>query len=231
MATPITWGPQALPCPHVRPQTANPEPARGEPHAWILQRNPRQNRATPELVARAYGEYLWSSRHGHLVKEKKISRSRFYVGLSVDNTGLEELTKRVVLISDTLLISHDEHAEFRKLSLNKAEVHKASLAPRYDGQIPEPEFFFSMPSYGMYCPDLHALGQWILDAEPLMRAGLAWYLPNYATQLEHSLPAGHSADEAASTGVIDYLVKDGAGHRRFWGRSDQESARAAHSAH
>src|SRR5207249_2979719 len=35
--------------------------------------------------------------------------------------------------------------------------------------------------YGMYCPSLVELGRWILDAEPLLKAGLAWYLPSYST--------------------------------------------------
>ena len=48
-------------------------------------------------VATRYGEFLWHSETKSLVREKALSRSRFYVGLSTDSDGFTELTKRAAL--------------------------------------------------------------------------------------------------------------------------------------
>jgi hypothetical protein len=76
-----------------------------------LQRRSRKypGRSEPENVARTYGELMWSNTRENLVDQKWLSRSRFYVGLSISsgNYDLNELTKRTSLVSDTLLLSHD----------------------------------------------------------------------------------------------------------------------------
>jgi hypothetical protein len=62
----------------------------------------------------------------------------------------------------------------------------------------------------MHCPDLDALGRWLLDARPLLEAGLAWYLPTYSTayvRVRDNVPSQLSAAERAK--AVDYLIKDG----------------------
>lgn len=154
----------------------------------------------PKAVATQYGRYLWDPGAHTLVDEKKLSRSRFYVGLSVEETGLTEFTKRATLISDTLLLSHRRQSPFHELG------HYATYAIPFDmasaamsSTVTDP---FSL-RYGMNCPDLDALGRWILESEPLLRAGLAWYLPNYAT-----VPRGQP-ETPQPVEAVDYLIRDG----------------------
>jgi hypothetical protein len=67
-------------------------------------------------------------------------------------------------------------------------------------------------AYGMHCPDLRALGTWLLDAEPLLTAGLAWYLPSYSSS-RYTLVDGirHNPPDNAPQPdpLLDYLIKDG----------------------
>ncbi|MGW0538248.1 hypothetical protein [Streptomyces sp. NPDC003032] len=153
----------------------------------------------PGEIAVQYGRHLWDSGAHSLVDEKKLSRSRFYVGLSVEGTGLTEFTKRAVLISDTLLLSHDGHSEFHELGSYATPTTGFDMTSAFSSAAVDP---FTL-RYGMRCPSLPVLGQWILDAEPLLRAGLAWYLPSYLTitRAEPGVPR--------PVGAIDYLIRDG----------------------
>jgi hypothetical protein len=62
----------------------------------------------------------------------------------------------------------------------------------------------------MHCPDLAELGRWLLEAEPLLKAGLAWYLPSYAfstSETENGVKGPRTKPEQVK--AIDYLVRDG----------------------
>lgn len=67
-------------------------------------------------------------------------------------------------------------------------------------------------AFGMHCPDLRALGTWILDAEPLLTAGLTWYLPSYSLN-EYSMVEGirhESPEQVVETKkALDFLIRDG----------------------
>src|SRR5262249_22982514 len=141
----------------------------------------------PAAVATAYGEFLWKhNRTTRLLKDKKNDRSRFYMGLSVegDTDAFERVTKRATLVSDTLLLSHKETEELHDIQ------HKRILrATRKTGDIRPDSPLSHMrleannteTRHGMHCPDLEGLGSWLLDSAPLLKAGLAWYLPTYST--------------------------------------------------
>ncbi len=62
----------------------------------------------------------------------------------------------------------------------------------------------------MYCPDLAALGQWILDFKPLLKAGLAWYVPTYSILRTGGVLKGatHTEDRDFRA-AVDFLVADG----------------------
>lgn len=180
-----------------------------------------------EELARRYGEFLWHDETKSLVGEKELSRSRFYVGLSTDadSMGFTELTKRAALISDTLLLSHDWTGQFHELGvpprLRDGTLERQTPNPTA-GMIGIGSTFLDgreverrksqTETYGMHCPDLAALGQWILDAEPLLKAGLAWYLPSYSTgKLEtvaerKQIPVDSPPEQVKA---IDYLIRDG----------------------
>ncbi len=61
---------------------------------------------------------------------------------------------------------------------------------------------------GMHCPDLAELGRWLLEAEPLIGAGLAWYLPSYSlstSETENGARGPWSKPEQVK--AIDYLIR------------------------
>jgi hypothetical protein len=179
----------------------------------------RLNRcADPAEVARTYGRLMWDADSETLMKEKKLSRSRFYVGLATEaSNSFESITKRAVLVTDTLLLSHDWTGEYhelgdqpnseRKRALNYASMGSTGGAAMMESYNKD----HTTTMYGMYCPSLEQLGCWILDAEALLKAGLAWYLPSYALSTfrvdnyERQPPVGVPAQVRA----IDYLIRDG----------------------
>ncbi|MBT2420251.1 hypothetical protein J7F01_13225 [Streptomyces sp. ISL-22] len=64
----------------------------------------------------------------------------------------------------------------------------------------------------MRCPDITALGTWLTEAEPLLRAGLAWYLPRYAVTRQTSLLSPDSVQTHHPMPVasaLDFLVQSG----------------------
>jgi len=176
-------------------------------------------------VATQYGEFLWRGETKSLVEQKELSRSRFYVGLSTDGggEGFTELTKRAALISDTLLLSHDWTGKFHELGVPQ-RLRDGTLERRpenptggllgvvgsfMDGQDIERRKY-QTETYGMHCPDLTELGQWILDVEPLLTAGLAWYLPSYSTGNLATVDGKRLINgPPEQVKAIDYLIRDG----------------------
>ncbi|WP_162788437.1 hypothetical protein [Amycolatopsis albispora] len=184
-------------------------------------------------VACRYAHLLWHQDNEHVVGGEKLERSRFSVFLSSGGGGSEfsRITKRTALISDTLLLTHEDTADFhvvgtqnldpanekaakakedihrirRKRFPTRADGYRLNRARRYLDRNSRRE------SFGIHCPDLPALGEWLLDAEPLLKAGLAWYLPRYATAAEevvHGQALGRMTSPQR-VGAVDYLVKDG----------------------
>lgn len=117
------------------------------------------------------------------------------------------------MISDTLLLAHDPKATIHFLGQHGVRNVSGS------GAMPGNAFGINQylaeshnqgTQYGMHCPDLDALGRWLLDARPLLEAGLAWYLPTYSTayvRVRDNVPSQLSAAERAK--AVDYLIKDG----------------------
>lgn len=179
----------------------------------------------PESLAAAYAAFLWNPKRSTIINERKISKSHFNVALGIEHGNLEDLTKRTVLISDTLLVSHgwqdkynqvglqlDGWQDYTKMNtirdmiastLNEYPVAQAAVAKR------PPTDHIMNQYYGIHCPSLGALGQWIIDAEALLRAGLTWYLPAYSIteqDVSHGEPRAINAPERAQ--AIDYLIRD-----------------------
>jgi hypothetical protein len=155
---------------------------------------PDGRRADPEAVAMAYTHYVMGALGSRLIDEKKMSRSRFHVALAVEDRAFDTMTKRSVLVSDTLLLSHDGRGAFHE--------HRHT---RDDGALADNDGY---TGFGFRCPHLGDLGQWILDAEHLLKAGLVWYLPSYE---RNSAPLDREgpAEITVPVGLMDYLIKDG----------------------
>lgn len=170
-----------------------------------------------EQVAVEYGKFLWKrSRSVTLVEDKSRTRSRFYLGLQVgdDRHGFEDVTKRAALISDTLLLAHDPTATIHFLGQHGVARDTSGMGGAAQVNFGLGQHLAQQNNratrYGMHCPDLDALGQWLLDAQPLLEAGLAWYLPTYSTafvETSGGVPNQLSAAERAR--AVDYLIEDG----------------------
>lgn len=187
----------------------------------------------PEAVAHSYGGLMWDNIRGNVKGSADLSRARFHIGLSTspgDRDSFDFLTKRAMLVTDTLLLSHDWTGPFHVLAYNSPKVDAGNSLPRNLGITAldqAAEFLHQLPlpgletaakllrrngmQYGMHCPNLHELGQWLLDAEPLLKAGLAWYLPSYSTQpYRDTWRYGHVlAEKPEQVSAIDYLIRDG----------------------
>ncbi|ATL33146.1 hypothetical protein KY5_8128c [Streptomyces formicae] len=129
-----------------------------------------------EAVARQYAKYMWP----HVVNlgggyEKIPRRSRYHVSLSTDNRELAFIAKRASLVSDTLLLSHRGSSRYVPIG------HYTDLSMQIPTSYEVPVEYF-----GIHCPDLPALGEWIRDSKEMLEAGLWWYLPiySYATRME-----------------------------------------------
>ncbi|MFC8127808.1 hypothetical protein [Streptomyces sp. NPDC057302] len=130
-----------------------------------------------------------------LVTAKRISRSRFHVGLSTESIGLAALTMRAALVSDTLLLTHENHEVGHRLG----EYTFSGIPNKMYGAASRESI-----KYGIHCPSLERLGEWILGAERMLKMGLVWYLPNYWTQ-SLTFNTGYFGRIHA----VDYLIRNG----------------------
>ncbi|MFD2469008.1 hypothetical protein [Amycolatopsis silviterrae] len=197
--------------------------------ADLMKRFFRVNFPSLEDVAREYGNFLWNDQAKGLVRQEELSRSRFHVGLSISDctASFARITKQATLVSDTLLLSHDWTGQFHDLTMPRSRLRGATgprkHAPAFGvevdiGAISDAREWENRASrsetYGMFCPDLPGLGQWIIDAKPLLKAGLAWYLPSYSTAKLRRSRDGRMKEIPRSVRpeqvkAIDYLVRDG----------------------
>ncbi|WP_393098196.1 hypothetical protein [Streptomyces sp. LN325] len=171
---------------------------------------PAELREQPHRVAEAYGAHLFHRRRRELVNQKRLAGSPFHVGIAVGPADFDRLTQRAVIVSDTLLLSHNGHGARHEI---------ATLSDRReDAPAPDDPSWLRVGRrtrevLHIHCPDLDGLGKWLLDTEPLLRSGLAWYLPSYSMRRDINYmgmgPMG--SDEALPTvysdvpGVLDFL--------------------------
>lgn len=173
----------------------------------------QQKQLTPADVAAEYGRFMWRrDRPERLLKEKRSNRARFYLGLAVedDADGFERVTKRAALVSDTLLLSHQEKETIHYIGgIKNPSGRIESMSGGIIDQWSDMDYG-GRARYGMHCPDLEWLGRWLLDGRPLLEAGLAWYLPTYSSswhEIKDSISRQVTPAERAH--AVDYLVKDG----------------------
>lgn len=164
----------------------------------------RSIRASPVETARAYILHLFDESTSSLVEQRRFRRAQFHVGIGIEATGFDRLTKRAALVTDTLLLSHgiSEDRQFvsRLPDQRVAPIARAgSLGNSWEIR----------QDLHCFCPDFGELGRWLLAAEPLLRAGLAWYMPNYSLNREeiHHSPGGNSHEKSAIdlTDLIDFM--------------------------
>ncbi|MFD4865239.1 hypothetical protein [Streptomyces sp. NPDC058412] len=167
-----------------------------------------QERASVQDVALEYGRQVPYRR---LLSAKNASASPYYVGLSSGMESFTHVTKRVVLVADTMLLSEHGTGAVHQLGYSPSEARTGDL---YGGG----DLAFTTIQnrlYGMVTKDIGELGQWLLNAEPLLRSGLVWYCPVkiYGESVSQSdldrEPVEFPPLPSFSDRSIDFLVEHG----------------------
>lgn len=156
-----------------------------------------------DAVAKGYGKFILVRRNGFLEDKKTVGKSKYYVGLSTNVSDFADLTKRSILVTDTLLLSHGR--------TGKSEIVCKEPARRIGPRYGSPASYLCGREFTMQCPDFDSVGRWLLNSEPLLRAGLAWHLPQFrVTQFSHKedLKPEPDYDHDAIFTAFDYLVRD-----------------------
>ncbi|MFF4576304.1 hypothetical protein [Streptomyces sp. NPDC001410] len=120
------------------------------------------------------------------------------------------VTKRVVLGADTMLLSEHGTGAVHQLGFHPTQTH--TVDPSGYGL----SYTTGLISrYGMVTKDIGELGQWLLNAEPLLRSGLVWYCPVkiFGTSVQDSdldrEPAEPDPLPSFSDRSIDFVVEHG----------------------
>ncbi|MGW3466614.1 hypothetical protein ACWDE9_47010 [Streptomyces olivaceoviridis] len=127
-------------------------------------------------VARHYARTLYPN-YERLLSTKAAAACPYYVGLSSELGSFTQVTKRIVLVADTMLLSDHGIGSVHELGEHSRSTYGSNFGP--GGSDDEAPITTETHHYGMVTNDLAQVGRWLLDAEPLLRGGLAWYLPVY----------------------------------------------------
>ncbi|MGY5001610.1 hypothetical protein [Streptomyces griseus] len=179
----------------------------------------RRTRATPSEVARAYGAFLcgttqefprdrefWFSREerGILLSSSifeaadtpSAQESLYSVAIAASTDELPFLTRRMSLIMDTLVITHDLTDPILPETYQDLTGFGFIPLGQTNGQMPGWAQCTVESSHAMHCPDPETIGKWLIDCEPLLRSESLTFLPPISTWTS-------TTDSARSTGRIE----------------------------
>lgn len=176
---------------------------------------PESKRRTAWEVAYLYARALYPE-HERLLSAKAAAAFPYYVGLSSELGSFSHVTKRIVLVTDTMLLSDHGIGSVHGLGEHSRTTYGSSFMPGASNAVQDPPTTTSTHRYGMVTNDLAQVGRWLLEAEPLLRSGLAWYLPVYTqgpSGWHDSEYAGFNRDSGPlpsfSDRSIDFVVEHG----------------------
>jgi hypothetical protein len=176
----------------------------------FFRRLSNEDRSDPKRVAQLYGNHFCGV-DGQIIRRRKVAASSFDIGIAMGDGPFDLVTMRADLISETLLLSHGTSDKWREWSrychgcdlkaqfdreMEYGNAHLPALGPGDEGVAPVDWKLRAWRSHRcsahvqMRCPSLNKLGRWLLDAEPLLRAGLVWYLPSFSPEPVLSLLTG-----------------------------------------
>ncbi|MEU1726307.1 hypothetical protein [Nonomuraea sp. NPDC005692] len=181
----------------------------------------------PEQVAKKYAAYFWDRDADTLRDMGSLAKHEFDVSLGFKQADLAAVTKRVSLISDTLLLADGMGGTYHEIG--QTGIHwddpgrrsgsKPQLPPGTPADLPasmmhmaavrEPREDWREDNFGIRTLDLAQLGTWILEAQPLLQAGLTWYLPNYCLRTQQ-VKKGRPVQRTRSireARAVDFLLK------------------------
>ncbi|MFE5240143.1 MULTISPECIES: hypothetical protein [unclassified Streptomyces] len=172
-------------------------------------------RQDPAAAAEAYARLMFTTsklgRPGVRV-EKQFKRKCFDVGLLGSTSEFDRLTKHAILISESCLLFHGTEAPYHHLGKRVDSI----VYTNHDTLQPEGSDDYTV-HYGIHCPNPSVLGTWIIEAEPLIKEGLSWYLPSYSIRRESSSRYGWHSDAStqdehepmSQVSPADYLMRGG----------------------
>ncbi|MFG2426329.1 hypothetical protein [Streptomyces sp. NPDC048590] len=177
-----------------------------------LKRLPADVRRNPVAVAEMYGQLMFSGaqrRRPRFLAERNLRGKHFDVAMGEGDFG--GLVQRSAWISESLILSHGTNAPYRHLGkVHTQTVYTDPDTLQCDGSDER------TVHYGMHCPDLSALGSWVIEHEPMIRAGLCWYLPRYSTRSEFSSQYKGQTNRSSfdrapmeQITVVDYVLRGG----------------------
>lgn len=137
---------------------------------------PEPGRAALRDVAHLYARTLYPH-HEHLLSTKATATGPYYVGLSSELGSFTHVTKRICLVADTMSLSGHGIGSVHEIGQHSRSTYGSSSTR--SGAVGSAPATTETYRYGMVTNDLAQVGRWLLDAEPLLRSGLAWYLPVY----------------------------------------------------
>lgn len=179
-------------------------------HLWHLRLRLRAP-MRPEDVAIEYAKFLWGSegRKG-FAQQEQADRSRYDIALAHNQVDLNQLTMRVGLISDTLLLSQHEPSHSKEIS---SRVDSENMNDAVSTEI------------GFRYSDLETMGRWIVEAKPLLESGLAWYLPHFwETRTRYSAFYEGGVETDSKVPIFDFLIE---GQNRLIDITDTDPIRSA----
>ncbi|MEV4372997.1 hypothetical protein AB0J71_38435 [Nonomuraea sp. NPDC049637] len=181
----------------------------------------------PEQVAKKYAAYFWDRDAETLRDIRSLTKHEFDVSLGLRGTDLTAITKRVSLISDTLLLHDGTGGAYHEIGQTgihwndpeRRSGNKPRLPPGTPPDLPasmlhmaavrEPRENWREDYFGIRTLDLAQLGTWILQARPLLQAGLTWYLPDYCLRTQQ-VKKGRPVQRSRSirdARAVDFLLR------------------------
>lgn len=164
---------------------------------------PRRAREYPESMAEEYGRYFRSWAELSAPESRDLfSRQRFHIGLVASDSDFDAFTKRGILVSDTLLLSHGGAGAWSVVERRVASnVRAISVGAHHFPQVVEGHSTWRTTS--MKCPNMRHLGSWITETEELLKTGLLWYLPTFKIDTTEQSESGVTTGFVNTTRTTD----------------------------
>ena len=145
----------------------------------------------PEAFALAFAADFWKREQSNPV-ELPTGRDLYNMSILTKRTGLSELTKRVALVSDSLILTHtstDSPNTFTGSQYKIADDSNSRPQWRFDSKEPwrQPPVV-SQQNVFLRSPDLAEMGRWLNDCRPLLERGSVFYYPDVCTYYDQYMP-------------------------------------------
>ncbi|MEM7124972.1 MAG: hypothetical protein AAF702_01510 [Chloroflexota bacterium] len=128
-----------------------------------------------EAVARSY---LTSIMNGSSAMDdlKKSDGLNNNISIASDQSSFEYLTKRLPIISDTGILSHNTNNFIDFHSERDHRSGRSDMDPGLRGLITDTSFYLD-------CSSLGSIGKWLVDCQDLLKSGNLIYIPRFKREI------------------------------------------------